>query len=224
MLQTNTILSAEVSALSQSQKQQKWELTFASPWGGSRFMNFVHLEVVDKPSCNINAFPIGIGVTTSFLLVCSCLFSSRRRAEIKNSLIGENTWSRACQQLLRSQEWLHERKGPKAISIPLTGNSDMTLIAVGIAATLLLCSTELDGYKVLFVWHFIFPFLQSSAFVDFVSADELGISNALGEILVPPSRRGVKFRGYDRISIPVLCVWQLVWPGLEVIHKEENTP
>lgn len=59
-------------------------------------MNFVRIEVVDKPSCNINAFPIGIGVTTSFLLVCSCLFSSRQRAEIKTSLIGENTWSKAC--------------------------------------------------------------------------------------------------------------------------------
>lgn len=59
-------------------------------------MNFVHIEVVDKPSCNINAFPIGIGVTTSFLLVCSCLFNSRQRAEIKTSLIGENTWSKAC--------------------------------------------------------------------------------------------------------------------------------
>lgn len=96
LLQTNIAASAEVSAQNQSQKQQKWELAFAGPWGGSRFMNFVHIEVVDKPSCNINAFPIGTGVTTSFLLVCSCLFSSRQRTEIKTSLIGENTWSKAC--------------------------------------------------------------------------------------------------------------------------------
>lgn len=94
--QTDIIAPAEVSAQNWSQKQQKWELAFASPWGGSRPMNFVHVEVVDKLSCNINAFPIGIGVTTSFLLVCSCLFSSRQRAEIKTSLIGENTWSKAC--------------------------------------------------------------------------------------------------------------------------------
>lgn len=111
MLQTDTTLSAEVSAQGQPQKQQKWELAYAVPWGGRRSMNFVHIEVVDKPSCNINAFPIGIGVTTSFLLVCSCLFSSRQRAEIKNSLIGENTWSKACQQLLRSQKRLHKMKG-----------------------------------------------------------------------------------------------------------------
>lgn len=75
-------------------------------------MNFVHIEVVDKPSCNINAFPIGIGVTTSFLLVCSCLFSSRQRAEIKTSLIGENTWRKACQWLLHLQEQLCEMKEP----------------------------------------------------------------------------------------------------------------
>lgn len=96
ILQTDITASAEVSAQSQSQKQQKWELAFAGPWGGSCSMNFVHIGVVDKPSCNINAFPIGIGVTTSFLLVCSCLFNSRQRAEIKTSLIGENTWSKAC--------------------------------------------------------------------------------------------------------------------------------
>lgn len=103
-------------------------------------MNFVHIEVVDKHSCNINAFPIGIGVTTSFLLVCSCLFSSRQKAEIKTSLIEHLEQSLLVASASTGTALWNERAMAK--SIPLTGNSDMTLIAMGKAATLLLRSTE----------------------------------------------------------------------------------